>query len=77
MRQRLKWAARALALLLCSGALAQTAFEDLAVDSYVREGIGIGRLVNPVPLPSGDWLVVARRTTEVKLDNGRIVPRHF
>jgi len=77
MRSVWKWVVRAIALLLCTGTMAQTSFEDLTVGSVVSGEMRLGRFAKPLPLPQGEWQVAARRTWDVKLDNGQTVPRQF
>lgn len=77
MRLWIKGLSGVLAALLCFGVVGQTAFDELVVGSVTRGGIGVGRFAPPLPLPAGDWLVLAQRITEIKLDSGQTVPRYF
>ena len=58
----------ALVLAFCSfSSLAQTDHEKIEIGSVLTSGIGIGTFAKPIPLPAGEWLVVSKRTDDVKL----------
>lgn len=62
-------------LALCSPlAMAQTAYEKIEVGTLLTSaGIELGTFVKPIPLPAGEWLVVAKRADDVKLTSNRAI----
>jgi len=60
-------------LVLCSPlTMAQTPYEEIEIGTVLTSaGIALGSFVKPIPLPAGQWLVVAKRADELTLTSSR------
>jgi hypothetical protein len=62
----------AVLLLHATSSQAQVDYTDIKVGTQLDgKGIKIGLFIKPVPLPAGDWLVVARQNEVIPLSGGR------
>lgn len=60
----------ALALATASVVFAQNSYDQIQVGTVLRGGIGLGVFQKPLPLPDGEWLVVANRPDVLPLARG-------
>ncbi|WP_294769075.1 hypothetical protein [uncultured Rhodoferax sp.] len=57
-------------LALCASATAQTAYDKLDVGVEVSKGILFSTFAAPLPLPPGNWQVVSKKESSIKLSGG-------
>jgi hypothetical protein len=66
------FSAAVLLLLSATGSQAQVDYSDIKIGTQLDgKGIKIGMFIKPVPLPAGDWLVVARQDEQLPLSGSR------
>ncbi len=74
MGHSLQGAGAALALVLASASVAQTAYDQLRTGTQLRGDIGLGALQKPLPMPAGEWLVMENRIEAHPLAQG-VMPK--